>query len=978
MANAVEIANAYVALSVKMPGVKQDIKSELGRVDTRSIGDDLGRSTGKGFSLGFAAVAGAVGGIVSQIAGRAMDAIGGLVGEAAAASDATQKFAKTLGFAGLDTSTIEKVTQQTRAYADATVYGLGDIQNTTAQLAANGIKDYVELTEAAGNLNAVAGGNADTFKSVGMVLTQTAGQGKLTTENWNQLADAIPGASGKLQEALANAGAYTGNFRDAMSQGQITAEEFNAALLEVGTDPIAVEAAKSTETLEGALGNLQATIVGGLSDVFTTLKPQLTDAITGLSNVLGGFFDWFGGAFKGVVDLIANGDFTGAFADAFNVAEDSPIVDVILTIREGIVGVFDALKAGGDMSALADVLPFLTPFGLIFQILQPILPIVVGAFQQLAGVLSGVLVAVLPVIGSTLSSVATVFSQVLAQVLPLIIPLIVQFASIFRGLATAVLPQLLPMVTTLATFLGDVLMAVAPLVAQLVQAFLPVLVSLIPLFSTLLGAILPIITVILQALVPVIQFLAGVLVAVLTPILQAVAGAIQWVARDVLPVLGAAFEWLYENVIVPVWNGISDVIMGAWNWLDQYVFNPFKVGISLLGTAFENTAQAIATAWDGIKAAAAAPINFVLDTIWNNGLRSFWNDLVASLGLEDMKLPKAELVKFASGGVLPGWTPGRDVHQFYSPTAGFLALSGGEAIMRPEFTRAVGGAAGVEALNAAARRGEIGDGFGDFVGDVWENVQKAASVAWEFLSNPAAAIEKHVIDGIIRPLMGDQNVFGQAVGGLAANTVKGMADLFKAAAPSSPGGKGMGWESMWNIVRSRFPDATLNSALRPGAMTVNGGQSYHALGRAIDLPPRMDIFNWLKAAFPNSSELIYSPAGARQLLNGQEHFWEGAVRAQHYNHVHWAMANGGVMPKLYDQGGWLPHGGMALNLSGRPEAVLTPEESRALKNGGMPRELILRDIDGALIGRMRVEADSAAESRQRRAFGDMGMEVAEW
>ena len=75
------------------------------------------------------------------------------------------------------------------------MYGLSDIRNITAQLASNGVPNYEKLAEAAGNLNAVAGGTADTYKSVGMVLTQTAGQGKLTTENWNQLSDAIPGAS---------------------------------------------------------------------------------------------------------------------------------------------------------------------------------------------------------------------------------------------------------------------------------------------------------------------------------------------------------------------------------------------------------------------------------------------------------------------------------------------------------------------------------------------------------------------------------------------------------------------------------------------------------------------------------------------------------------------------------------------------------------------------------------------------------------
>ncbi|MEE4540995.1 hypothetical protein V2S66_03305 [Streptomyces sp. V4-01] len=57
---------------------------------------------------------------------------------------------------------------------------------------------------------------------------------------------------------------------------------------------------------------------------------------------------------------------------------------------------------------------------------------------------------------------------------------------------------------------------------------------------------------------------------------------------------------------------------------------------------------------------------------------------------------------YATGGVLPGHTPGRDVHHFYSPTAGSLHLSGGEAVMHPEWTRAVGPAM-VHAWNALSR-----------------------------------------------------------------------------------------------------------------------------------------------------------------------------------------------------------------------------------------------------------------------------------
>lgn len=282
-----EIAAAYVALYTKFgDSPKKAIETELGNVDADGAGAEIGEGLGKGITTKQAAIAGAVGGIFASLANQAAGALGALFADAIDMSDATDKFESTLSFANLDTSAIDRAVADSRAYADATVYDLGTIQNTTAQLAANGIQNYTELTEAAGNLNAVAGGNQDTFKSVAMMLTQTAGQGKLTTENWNQLSDAIPGASGRLQEALATAGAYTGSFRDAMAEGQITADEFNAALLQLGTEPVAVEAATSVSTMEGAVGNLQASITGALADAFTEIKPFLTDFIAGLANAV--------------------------------------------------------------------------------------------------------------------------------------------------------------------------------------------------------------------------------------------------------------------------------------------------------------------------------------------------------------------------------------------------------------------------------------------------------------------------------------------------------------------------------------------------------------------------------------------------------------------------------------------------------------------------------------------------------------------
>ena len=247
--------------------------------------DDTGKKVG-GLSDGFTVMKGAIANLAGNYLSSAIDGIKNLAGEAISSSDSLKKFESTMQFAGYDGTQINKARDDMKEYADKTVYDLQTISNTTAQLAANGVQDYEKLTEAAGNLNAVAGGNSDTFRSVAMVLTQTAGAGKLTTENWNQLANAIPGASGKIQEALQANGAYTGEFRDAMAKGQITAEEFNQTIMSLGFTDAAQQAATSTDTFEGAVGNLQAAVTDGLMKIYDAIG---SENITGFINNISDF-----------------------------------------------------------------------------------------------------------------------------------------------------------------------------------------------------------------------------------------------------------------------------------------------------------------------------------------------------------------------------------------------------------------------------------------------------------------------------------------------------------------------------------------------------------------------------------------------------------------------------------------------------------------------------------------------------------------
>lgn len=158
--------------------------------------------------------------------------------------------------------------------------------------------------------------------------------------------------------------------------------------------------------------------------------------------------------------------------------------------------------------------------------------------------------------------------------------------------------------------------------------------------------------------------------------------------------VGAGATWLWKNAISPAMNGIRSVISGVYNVGIKPVLALLRTAIGKTGDAFEAARAAIKIAWDKVSGIAKKPVAFVINTVYNSGIVPVWNKVAGAFGA-----PKLDKMKgFATGGVLPGYTPGRDVH--------LAALSGGEAIMRPEWTRAVGPGY-VNAMNAAARGGGI-------------------------------------------------------------------------------------------------------------------------------------------------------------------------------------------------------------------------------------------------------------------------------
>ena len=568
---AIEIATAFVQVVPSMKGVGKAIESAFGSA-SETAGNTAGIKAGNGFAGGFGAKLGVITGIAQSVAGKAIEAFMGLSGEITSASDSAQKFASTLNFAGVSERQIKRLTASTQDYADKTVYDLNDIRNTTAQLAANGVPNYDRLAEAAGNLNAVAGGSADTFKSVAMVLTQTAGQGKLTTENWNQLSDAIPGASGKIQQALKEAGAYTGNFRDAMADGQITAQEFNDAIMSLGFTDAAVEAATSASTIEGATGNLEAAFVKLGASVLDTAKPAITGGMSwiadGVTNAvpvvqagIEGLIGWFQRLYS---KLEENGAIT-AFKSAWDTIRDAIMGVVNMVIDWAHMIPPDGLANG--IKLVADTLNWFVRHG------KELAPIIIGigtAFAAVKGYQA--LNSGLQALTGTMNTVTTAAKGVSNGIM-LMMDL---------GGPVAMLKQMAGGLSLVKT--AQTAWSTATKMATAVQGAFNAVIAANP-----IGAIA--------------VAVAAVVAALAWFFTQTEAGRKAWAAFT---------SWLSET-----WAALVEGAKAIWNGLGEFLANLWSAISGGITSAWTSITSFLSGVWNGISTTATTIFNGIRDFIVN-------------------------------------------------------------------------------------------------------------------------------------------------------------------------------------------------------------------------------------------------------------------------------------------------------------------------------------------------------------------------
>lgn len=471
----------------------------------------------------------------------------------------------------------------------------------------------------------------------------------------------------------------------------------------------------------------------------------------------------------------------------------------------------------------------------------------------------------------------------------------------------------------------------------------------------------------------------NVVVPVWNGIMQVIGAVWQWLVSNVvqpihdwLDLMGREWNWFNQNVIQPVWAAIQKAIGDAWNWLSQNVFDPIGKALDAMGKGFQVAQTIVADAWQKIQDAARGPVQFIIDTVYNHGIREVWNSIAQPLGLATLgavelggggsggagvSVSGGPVKAFASGGIMPGYTPGRDVYT--------IAVSGGEAIMRPEWTRMIGPDR-IHAMNRAAAQGNtsavqsmmgfadggiVGD-IGNFLGGALNTIKDVALGGLKAAATPIIQGIEGVADGTLGGTgygkMLDAGVHKLGDGFL--NWIGGKDDSAKKAAAGSAGSIGApgavsgdlaGWVQA-GMAAAGVSGANWLNGLETIAMHESGGNpnaannwdSNAAMGdpsRGLMQTIGSTFEAYRVASLPND---IFDPvanvaAGIGYIKSryGDISNVPGLVSmAQGGGYV--GYASGGITPVLYDTGGWLPPGRtLVQNNTGQPERVLAPGQT---------------------------------------------------
>lgn len=649
----------------------------------KGAGDDMAGSAKKNIgevksafgSLGDYIKGSFIGGVLAQATERVADFFKDMVTQATESFDALKSYTSTMKFAGFDTSEIKKGEEELKEYSKETIYNVGEMSNTSATLAANGVKNYVEVTKALGNLVAVAGGSTQDMQAASLALTQMVGAGKMYTGDWNQFINGIPGASGKLQKALKDAGAYTGSFRDAMSKGEISASEMIAAIEKLGNTQIAKKAATDTSKFSVAWQGAQEAVQDGILKLMDSLGTSgFTGAISAAGdsayNALASIGNWIS---KHKDEIATLGDKLGYIKD--------DLEEIGGDIGQGFIQFFkDSYKwiskftdkAGDGNDALDDLGLALDKVAENKGTLQAIgkglaaITTALVAMKAVKGIVSIVSALLSPlgkIVGLLFAIASTPLGAVAIAVVAIGAAFVVAYKNIkpFRDFVNGIAKKAGSAFNSVAKAVSkafkEISKAMAPIVKNFKKAWSQLLKFLEALWDDISAVVIGALKILFVVMSPLLLVIVGLVRLAMITIKAIVKGAMGFIAtiwrvtwKSIVTILKTTWNVIsdflkYElKVITDILKLGTDILKG--NWKD--VWKDIK---KIFSDAWNGMESIVRDIWTGIKGVVADGVNGVIDLL--NGMITAINKVWTFFGGKG-GIDKLGHVHFATGGQLGG------------------------------------------------------------------------------------------------------------------------------------------------------------------------------------------------------------------------------------------------------------------------------------------------------------------------------------
>lgn len=334
---------------------------------------------------------------------------------------------------------------------------------------------------------------------------------------------------------------------------------------------------------------------------------------------------------SGLAKLVVGGDFTKSLREAFGWAEDSSMVDTILTIRESLLGVFSKLP--GLLAQVPGLLApikegFETAFGAVGRIVSTIVPQIMAVISAVVGIVQQNLPAIRAALGSVFGGIGAVVQAVA--------PIVQQVFSTIVGAVQSALPQLqtaFSSVVSIVSSVGSILSSVAALVTRVWTAIAPVV---LPIIKTVFGTIVSVVSGALNIVAGLFKTIAAVLkgdwsgawngikqiVSGAWTIIKAVVGGALSVLKTVI---GAALG-VIKGIWSGAWNGTKQIASAAWGVIKAvvsagasavkgFVLSSINSAKSAMSAGWNAIKSAVSTAWSRIKSTVSTGVSNVVTTV---------------------------------------------------------------------------------------------------------------------------------------------------------------------------------------------------------------------------------------------------------------------------------------------------------------------------------------------------------------------------